>query len=42
MEIYLEEGQDLGREQMDKLRKAAEILLRQEGIEQSRAEPDDR
>ena len=26
MEIYLEEGQDLGREQMDKLRKAAEIL----------------
>lgn len=38
MEIYLEEGQDLGREQMDKLRKAAEILLRQEGIDSSRAE----
>ena len=38
MEIYLEEGQDLGREQMDKLRQAAEILLRQEGIDSSRAE----
>ena len=37
MEIYLEEGQDLGREQMDKLRQAAEILLRQEGIDSSRA-----